>query len=203
MIAQTLADNPLLREIARYVASHPEKSSAIVVALVGAVGSYAKTGRIPIGRLPYRHLRRMLRDFGDTYFGKPRPKGVPAIVVDAPPADAEAAIRSRNYESGDLYSYEYSGEVWNLRRPEDPMRNPETGAMTPMEVHARGFRTADDRTLVLTHLEANRFEATSEHLDEGLFSWERGRDIVTDDLEAAQQSYDVIESEAAADIQVP
>lgn len=200
---QTFADVPFLRGVARYVASNPQATAAFVVAFLGAIGSYLKTGRFPIGRIPYRYLRRMLRDLGNTYFGKPRPKGVPGIVVDATPDAVESAIRTRHYESGDLFSYEYSGEVFNLRRPEDPARNPETGGMTPMENHVRAFRLSDDRTLLLTHYEANRFEATTEHLDEaGMFSWSTGRDLITDDLEARQLSYTTIESEAAADVQV-
>ncbi|MDY6780217.1 MAG: hypothetical protein SV760_06690 [Halobacteria archaeon] len=203
MLLQTLPDVPFTRDVVRYVVSHPKQVAAIVVAVAGAVASYAKTGRVPIGRLPYRYLRRLLRDVGNTYFGKPRPTGVPAVVVDAPPDEVESAVRDRHYESGDLFSYEYAGEVWNLRRPEDPARNPETGAMTPMENHARAFRTADDRTLVLDHYEANRFEATEEHLDErGLFSWSKGRDILAEDLEAEQLSYETIASEADAKIEV-
>lgn len=202
MIPESLIDSPTVRAVLAYVASNPETTFGVVAGLLTAGGSYAKTGTIPLGRIPYRHLRRLLRDLGDTYFGTSRPTGVPAILVDAPPDKVEKEIRQHDYESGDLYSYEYSGEVWNLRRPDAPDRDEQTGRLVPMEVHARGFRTEDDGTLVLAHHEANRWEATTAHIDETMMSWPKGRDIISDDLDAEGVDHRLIDSEAGADVQV-
>lgn len=198
----TLTTEVLVEQIAQYLITHPEQTGTFLVGLLGAFGSYRKTGNIPLGRIPYRHLRRMIRDIGDTYFGTSRPRSVPALIADAPPEEVEAALRDDRYESGDLYSYEYGGEVWNLRRPAGMAMNPKTERQIPMEVHPRGFLTDDDRTLILSHREANRWEATKAHIDETVMSWSDGRDAVLADLSDVDFEITEIDSEADAGIEV-
>lgn len=187
--------------IAQWVSERPEQTTGAIVALLGVLFNYQRTGNIPLGRVPWRYFRQAVGDLGDQYFGVTRPKGVPAVVVDAPPERVLTKLRG-GFESTDLYSYEYEDEAWGLRRPAGMFPDPVTGDDIPMELHPRGFRTDDDKTLVNCHHEANRFERTGDHLTESVLSWERGRDLVTDDLDELNLSYRAIESEAEANVKV-
>src|SRR6056297_2003847 len=163
-----------LQPVLEYAINHPEQAAAIATGTVGAVAHYTKTGRIPLGRLPFRAGRDILQEVRAEYFGRPRPRGVPALVVDAKPADVEDALRDHHFEDTD-FDYQYAGEQWSLRRPEGEKPHPETGTPTPLELHPRGFETADGRTLVVAHLEASRYEAPGDHIRETLMSWDGGR----------------------------
>jgi len=187
--------------ILEYAVSHPEQTATLAAGLGATAYHGVKTGRLPIGRLPYRALRGVLRDLRGQYFGKPRPRGVPAVVVDASPEQVAATLQGEHFEAAPA-SYEYKGERWSLRRPDEPRRNPETGDPTPMETHARGFELASGKTLVLTHHEANRYTATAEHLDDGLYSWERGQDRLAAVLDRAPHEYRLIGSERDAGVEV-
>jgi hypothetical protein len=192
----------LMAALLNWVVDNPEQAVTVLAAAVGVAFNYAKTGKIPIGRLPYRVLRETLRQYGDKYFGTGRPRTVPGIVVDATQDQIDAALRRRHFESGDLTSYEYEDEVLNLRRPRGWMADPDTGRDVPMETHVRTFDLDDGRVLLLTHDEANRYEATSAHLSPGLYSWTRGRDIVSADLDDASLPYDFVDSERDAGLVV-
>lgn len=193
---------PILNDVIQYVIDNPEQSATVVAAVIGVVANYLKTGKFPIGRLPYQVMRESIREYGDRYFGRKRPKGVPALLVDVDADTIEAALRPRHYESGDLTSYEYADEVLNLRRPRGWMSDPKTGRDVPMETHVRTFDVDGGGSLLLVHDEANRYEATGEHLSPGLYSWERGRDIAEEDLEDAGIDVQRIESERRADVDV-
>lgn len=192
----------MLTPLLEYAVQHPEQIATVSTGLVAAAGHYRKTGKLPLGRLPLRRLRKAARELGDQYFGRARPKGVPGLLVDADPDAIKQSLRERHYEGADLYSYEYKNEALNLRRPSGTRTHPKTGDAVPMETHPRVFRLQDGRSLVICHDEASRFEATDAHLDEDLISWERGRDIVSEDFEAAQLTHDRVESERAADLTV-
>lgn len=192
----------ILDSLVQYATENPEQTATAVAVILGALFNYRQTGNLPVGRLPWQYARRLVGDLGDKYFGVTRPRGVPGIVVDATPEEVQRGLRGRHYESTDLYSYEYEDEAWGLRRPSGLRPHPTTGQPTPMETHPRGFRTDDDRTLVTSHDEASRFERTGDHLAESMLSWERGRDIVSDDLSALSLSYESVDSEAAADVTV-
>jgi len=182
--------------------SRPEQTTTVVVALVAGIFNYQKTGKIPLGRIPYKILRETIRDLGDQYFGTDRPYGVPGLITTAEQAKLDDALRTRHYESGDLSSYEYAGERLNLRRPSGTLRQPGSGDLIPMETHVRSFELDDGRRLLIAHDEANRFEATTDHVNETVMSWERGRRKVKADLDDADIDYQLIQSEANADVSV-
>jgi len=198
----TMIETKIIGKLLRQAANNPEVTASLIAALLGGITSYKRTGRIPLGRIPFRYVRRMFKEFGDTYFGKSRPKGVPAIIVDSLPKEIESELRTRHYESGDLFSYELEGEVWNLRRPEQSNRHPESGAMVPMETHIRSFETSEGKTLILAHYEANRQEAPELHLDESMFSRGEGLEQIKRDLDALEISYIQIDSESEAEIEI-
>lgn len=204
LIAQQsdIVSNPAVQAIIAYLVEHPEQTAGAAGALAVTAFNYYKTGNVPIGRIPWRHLREMFGDLGDKYFGTDRPRGVPGIIVNAPPEEAMRALLGRHYENVDLYSYEYEDEAWGLRRPSGLRTHEKSGRKVPMETHPRGFRTDDDRTLVISHDEASRLGATGEHLAETMLSWERGRDIVSEDYDEEDIGYEEVESEADAGVTV-
>jgi len=193
---------PLADALVSYVTANPEQSFGVAVGVAGVGANYMKTGKFPIGRLPYKYLREMLRDFGDRYFKASRPRGVPVVVAHAPPKAVKRALNESHYESSDLFSYEYDGELYNLRRPEGHSIDPKHGGEVLMENHTRLFETDSGETLILTHHEANRYLETTEHLaDQGL-SWQKGRELITTDLETMDIAYTKYDSESLADVTV-
>jgi hypothetical protein len=168
----------LLTTAVDYVTQHPEQAAALAVGLAGTAGHYLKTGTLPLGRLPYRALRDTLRQLGNQYARTDRPRRVPGLLVtDTTAADLEAALReTAHFESVDLYSYQYDGEVCNLRRPAGSVVDPSGHGTIPVELHVRAFETADGDLWLLAHREASRFEAWGAHIRETVFSWDAGRD---------------------------
>ena len=185
--------------------AHPELAMTIATMLGGVLGAgqhYQRTGRVPLGRLPWRAAQQAWGELADHYFGRTRPRGIPGLLVDATPSELEATLRGVHFEDVDDASFEYEDEALGLRRPEGTHPHPETGAAVPMELHPRVFRTATDRSLVITHIEASRMEAWGLHLDGTLLSWERGRGILEVVLDDMNLEYEEIESERTADVDV-
>lgn len=189
-------------ELISLALERPEQIGPLLAALGGVVLHYRRTGRIPIGRLPFRAVREIARDLGDQYFGVRRPRGVPGVIVTVSVDELEDALRSRHFESTDLYSYEYAAEVLNLRRPADTHPHPESGAEIPMELHVRAFKTNDDRLLLLAHDEASRVEAWGDHMRETVLSWSRGQEQLLSTLDELGISAEAVESERDAEIEV-
>jgi len=191
----------MLQALIEYAASNPEQTATAVTGLTGALAHWRKTGKLPIGRLPYRALRKTLKDLRHRYYRKPRPRGVPALLVDADPPSVGHTLRGQYFEYPPT-SFKYDAEAVNLRRPAGTKPGPTTGEPVPMELHARGFETTDGRTLLVTHLEASRYEAQGRHLDGTLTSYSEGREQLRRVLSDANLSPTTIESERSAEIEV-
>lgn len=187
-VVSALSDNPEL--------------IGVLLAVIGALGHYAKTGKVPLGRLPWHYFRETLRDLRYAYFDYPRPRGVPAIITDDPVETVERRLREKHHVEGVPYSYYYNREVANLRRPSGRRRHPQTGEMVQMALHLRGFTLADGRTLWIAHDEPSRYEEQGLHLSETMLSWERGREMCAELFEAAGIAHDKIASERDADVTV-
>jgi len=192
----------LTNQIVEYAVQNPELVGGLLAGGFGVGTHYKRTGRIPLGRLPYKHFRELLRDFGNQYFATSRPRGVPVIVAKTDPTSLQRLLRNRHYESGDLVSYEYSDEKYNLRRPDGYATDPVHGGDVRMENHIRIFETDDGNSLCLAHYEPNRFSETTEHLKEQGMSWSDGRDQTEGDLQALDIEYETYESETDSDVTV-
>lgn len=192
----------VVQDLVQYAIEHRQQTGGAAAVIIGSLFSYQRTGRLPVGRLPWHYFRRLLRDLTDKYFGVARPRGVPGVVVDAPPQAVKRALRDRHYESVDLYSYEYEDEAWGLRRPSGARPHPMTGEPAPTETHPRGFRTENDECLIICHDEASRLERTGDHLAETMLTWELGRDVLAEDLQAVQLAYESVASERAAGVTI-
>lgn len=191
----------MLNTVLDYVVRHPEQVAALATGLGATATHYVKTGRLPLGRLPFRAARDVLQEVRAEYFGRARPRGVPALVVDAEPAVVEDVLREHHFEDTD-FDYKYAAEQWSLRRPEGERPHPETGEPTALELHPRGFETTDG-TLVLAHLEASRYEEPGPHVRETMLSWDGGQGrMATLFRNDAGLAFEQIESERAANIEV-
>jgi hypothetical protein len=191
----------MLDRIIQVVATNPEPFAALTAGLLGAAGHYRKTGNLPLGRVPFRAIRDVFGELREEWFGRPRPKGVPAIYTDADPETVDTTLRNAHFEDTD-FSYDYGGQVYDRRRPSGTMQHPEDGREVPTELHVRAFNTADGGTLLLAHDEANRYEAPGAHLRETVLSWHRGRGMLADVLSADSVEHRTIASERAAEIEV-
>lgn len=185
----------------QFVASNPEPLAALGTGLLGAAAHYRKPGKLPVGRLPFRALRDAVGELREEWFGKPRPKGVPAVYTPLSPAAVDETLRTAHFEDTD-FSYDYAGQVYDRRRPSGIMTHPDDGRDVPMELHVRAFETGSGGTLLLAHDEASRYEAPGVHLSETLFSWQRGRGMLVDVLSETSVNHQQIASERAAEIEV-
>jgi hypothetical protein len=176
----------------------PSVIMGLIAGLTAVAVHYRKTGRLPLGRLPWASIRRSVHFITSEYFTRSRPSGVPGLVTDASPKEIEEILREGHYESGDLYSFQYSGEVLNLRRP-SALWNYKNEPVA-MEVHARVFETDDGRSFIIAHHEASRYEEWKEHIRGSVLSWKRGREHVKRDLAGVAMT--PIESEDTADFEV-
>ncbi|AFH22648.1 hypothetical protein OSG_eHP31_00180 [environmental Halophage eHP-31] len=186
--------------IFEFVTNHPEQVAGLLAGLVAAAVHTVKTGTLPLGRLPWRAIRHVIRDLREQYFGKPRPRGVPGLIVDVEPAALEGPLRERYFE-GAPASYDYSGEDLNLRRPASEHPHPDDARQIAMELHVRAFKTADGGSLVLTQFEPSRYEEPGPHLR--LPSrWRDGRELIEPAFEDAGLSVQRVESEQGAGVDV-
>lgn len=192
----------MLDTIIQYAAQHPNQSLTAAGAIVATLTHYLKTGKFPIGRLPYRALRDILRQLRDRYYERPRPKGEPALVVETDVDTLDGILDDHHFE-GAPASYQYQGEDLNRRRPAGTATHPKTGNEVDMETHARAFETvAGDKLFVLTHYEPNRYTETSNHLGSQMQTYPEGRDRLKQVLQETDVSFHDVESERAADVTV-
>jgi hypothetical protein len=193
-----------LASLLAYATKNPEQTVTIATALGGVLTHYNRTGRVPLGRLPWRVLQQSWGDLADQYFGRTRPKGVPGLLASTTLEHLEAELRqTAHFESADDASFEYDGEVLNLRRPGGLWPHPEHGDRVPMELHLRVFPTdVDGEYLVLPHHEASRVEAWGAHIRGEVLSWRRGQSRTASILQELDIEHSTIESERAADVTV-
>lgn len=193
----------VLGPVASFVMEHPREVIALIVAIGGGGFHYRKTGRLPRGKLILDALKDIWGELADQYGSVERPKGVPALLVTGGHDELEQLARANFFESVDDYSYEYEGEVLNLRRGNGIFTHPRTGEQIPMELHFRTFGIdAEGKVLVLAHHEASRYEDWGDHYAETVMSWDRGQQMMAELLEEFDIPVEQIESERAADIVV-
>lgn len=183
--------------VTQYIVEHPEQSASIAAAFLATLFHYVKTGKLPIGRLPWKAAREILGELRREYFGKARKRGVPGQLVEAKPETVNNKLRDKHFEGVD-FSYEYTKQAWDLRRPAGVATHPDTGEDIPMELHVRAFETDLGNTMLLSHYEASRYEAPGEHLTPGLYSWSDGQAMMAGVLPDSER----IESEKDAGLTI-
>jgi hypothetical protein len=186
----------MISDILSYASENPEQTLGALTAVAGVAGYYLKTGSLPLGRLPLKKLQHGWHDISARFFTHKRPRTIPGVRVDYTDGELEEKLRDLYFESGDLYSYEYEGEQLNLRRPAGLY------GKYPSELHIRSFELRGHGSFLVAHHEASRFEAWDAHMGGDITSWSRGREMLTDVLDNADISYEKVESEASAGLDI-
>lgn len=121
--------------------------------------------------IPWKVVRKLYYKYRNAFFSVPRPDVV-GIVVDKSCEELEVFFRKNHFDYQQL-SYNYSGEDFNMYRPEY-----EDGALsdtTNYQLHVRGFEMVDGRTFLEVHYEPDPTEHPEPHLSEESLSWVEGR----------------------------
>lgn len=193
---------PELQGFLEWAVANPEQSVPVVAAFLMWLVGWKRTGKAPIGRLPWRYIRRTFRDLKYAYGDVPRPRGVPGIVTEATAEAIDETLREDHYFEGSPYGYYYDREVLTLRRPAGIETHPVTGDRVQMVLHTRAFGLSDGRTLWLTHREASRYEDQGAHLDESMLSWKDGQAGFSNALSGASIPHEHVASETEAGLSV-
>lgn len=181
----------VMTRLIEWASENPQVIMAMLAFLLGGGEHYRRTGKFPIGRLPFHLLRQAALEVTTKYFRTGRPRNVPGFLVRTDQETFNQRMRMRCFESGDLYSYEYDGEVLNLRKPDGFV-----GEDVPAELHVRTFDTdIEGWIFIIAHHEASRFEAWGEHIKEKHYSWDEGSSRMKGHLQGAQFEYEEVESE--------
>ena len=107
-----------------------------------------------------------------TYFNRPWPDR-PRLLIDADVGELERWLREERRFEGTPYTYEYEGEVLNLRAP---WGLDDRGRQRELHVRAREIDGPMGATLeVITHTELSRYEHKQEHIDGVGLDWSEGR----------------------------
>lgn len=114
--------------------------------------------------LPFRRMRAVVEAVKMQYGTVDWPEDAPTVTVDKTPDELERDLRGRHFE-GLYLSYNYEGQVLDLRRPEGV---DDDGKQ--LELHIRA-RENDDELDVLAHVERSRYEHKRDHIDEVGFEW--------------------------------
>lgn len=125
---------------------------------------------IRIRDIPWETIETAVKAFRIAWFTKPKPD-IDGFVVSETVEDIEDRLRRDFHYEGAPYSYNFEGEILNLRRPEGFHDDG-----TPMEHHIRGFEH-DDGVELLCQWEASRYEAKEQHLDPDYLYWDEGKEI--------------------------
>lgn len=94
-----------------------------------------------------------------------------------------------HWEGADAISYNYRGEVLNLRQPCGT-----DDAGDQLANHLRSFDTEDGRIFVACHREKSRYEEWHDHYNEIGFSWETGLSELVLYVESAGYAFDRVHS---------
>lgn len=116
--------------------------------------------------LPYNRLMAIKEAIKMQWGTVEWPDHAPTVHVEEDPEDLEADLRGRHFE-GLYLSYNYEGQVLDLRRPEGV-----DGDSRQLELHLRAREHPDEDGLeVLAHLELSRYEHKGGHINEEYFEW--------------------------------
>lgn len=138
---------------------------------------------------PLRNLRRSIWWIRKTFFTKPR-SVTPAFVVDMTKPEVVGLFGRRHFEPGWELSYNYLGEVLNLRRVEYVAE----GRYDWWQVHIRGYVHDGGGIELTAHFETEPSEHPDAHVRLHGLDVDRGMAAVRDVLEAEDVEYRRLEA---------
>lgn len=120
--------------------------------------------------LPYRRFIALKEAIKMSVGTVDWPGHAPSIRVEMSADELESDLRGFHFE-GLYLSYEYEGQVLDLRRPEG-IREGDDGQNRQLELHIRARPHPERSGLeVIAHLEYSRYEHKKFHINEEFFRW--------------------------------
>lgn len=117
--------------------------------------------------IPWNLVSDIRKQIRSAFFTREKPD-LEQFVVKTSVNPLETTLRDGYNFEGAPYSYDYNGEIMNLRRPEGIDENGHYA-----ELHIRGFRH-EDGVEIYAHYEASRYEEKKKHLQAEYKSNEMG-----------------------------
>lgn len=147
-----------------------------------------------IHEAPLRNLRRSLWWVRKTFFTRPRSR-TPAFLVDMTKPEIVQLFGTRHFDPGWEMSYNYHGEVLNLRR----VVYVDHDRFNWWQVHIRGYHHDGPGIELTAHYETEPAEHPDAHI--GLFGLdiERGMDTVEEILRDGDIEYERLDAEATVE----
>jgi hypothetical protein len=137
-----------------------------------------------VHRAPLRNLRHSLWWVRKTFFTKPR-SVTPAYLVDMTKPEVVGLFGRSHFEPGWELSYNYLGEILNLRRVEYV----EEGRYDWWQVHVRGYVHETGGIELTAHFETEPSEHPDAHVRLHGLDVDRGMSTVRDILDGAAVAY--------------
>ncbi|MXV62060.1 hypothetical protein GS429_08300 [Natronorubrum sp. JWXQ-INN-674] len=122
-------------------------------------------------RVPFGHWKTAKRWFRDNYAVEDWPDHADTVTLAIDVDVLEKQLRRHHFEDASGWSLKLRGEVFNMRRPAGFAVDG-----TPMEDHLRA-RPVDGDLEINGHVEANRWEEKSAHVDEEGLTWHNEREL--------------------------
>lgn len=143
-----------------------------------------------IHEAPLKNLRRSFWWIRKTFFTKPRSR-TPAFLVDLTKPELVEFFGRRHFDPGWELSYNYHGEVLNVRRVE--YRDHERFSW--WQVHIRGYHHESGGLELTAHYETAPSEHPDAHIDLYGLDVEKGMSIIEGILDEGGIDYEVIQPE--------
>lgn len=142
-----------------------------------------------IHQAPLANLRRSIWWVRKTFFTKPR-RDTAAFHVDVTKPEVVRLFGRRHFEPGWELSYNYLGEILNLRRVEYD----DDGLYDWWQVHIRGYPLADGGIELTAHFETDPSEHPDAHVRLYGLDVERGMEVVGEILDDEAVEYRYLEA---------
>lgn len=144
-----------------------------------------------VHQAPLKNLRRSIWWARKTFLTKPRTE-TPAYLVELSESEVVRLFGTRHFEPGWDLSYNYHGEVVNLRRTEYVDHE----QYNWWQVHLRGFRHEEGGVELTAHYETEPAEHPDAHVRLYGLDVEKGMTALRDVLDEAGVDYEFIGPEA-------
>lgn len=141
-----------------------------------------------IHEAPLKNLRRSYWWIRKTFFTRPRSE-TPAFLVEATKPEIQRLFGRHYFEPNWELSYNYHGEVLNLRRVEFG----DDAEYEWWQVHIRGYEHTDSSIELTAHYETEPAEHPDAHIDLHGLDVSHGMDVVEGILESESVPYEYLE----------
>lgn len=141
-----------------------------------------------IHEAPLKNLRRSYWWVRKTFFTRPRSE-TPAFLLEATKPEVESLFGRHYFEPGWELSYNYHGEILNLRRVEYV----DDGEYDWWQVHIRGYEHGERGIEITAHYETEPAEHPDAHIDLHGLDVGHGMEVVRGILEEESVDYNRLE----------